>query len=72
MYICVCNAVTEQAIRDAAARGARTVDALAFDLGVGAGCGGCREAAQSTLDECERRCSHAANGVLHGPMRNAA
>ncbi len=41
MYVCICNAVTDRDIVTAAARGARTSDDLAQDLGVGLGCGRC-------------------------------
>jgi bacterioferritin-associated ferredoxin len=57
VYICICNAVSERDIRVAAARGARTVDALTFELGLGAGCGSCRDGAREILDECARSCS---------------
>lgn len=60
MYICICNAVTERDICVAAARGATTVDDLTMELGVGAGCGSCREGAQAALSECKRgtHCIH--------------
>ena len=60
MYICICNAVTERDICVAAARGAATVDDLTIELGVGAGCGSCRDGAQAVLSECKRgtHCSH--------------
>jgi len=60
MYICICNAVTERDICVAAARGAATIDDLTIELGVGAGCGSCREGAQSVLSECKRGtcCTH--------------
>ena len=49
MYICVCNAVTEKAVRECASKGACSVDELAFELGVGAGCGRCRDCASELL-----------------------
>jgi len=39
MYVCICNAVTERAVRDAAARGIDTLDALTAETGSGACCG---------------------------------
>lgn len=51
MYVCICNAVTERAIREAAARGIATLDALSQSTGCGAGCGSCRELAIAVLDE---------------------
>jgi len=52
MYVCICHAVTERDIRAAVARGATRLEDLAMTLGVGAGCGCCREAATALLDEC--------------------
>ena len=49
MFICICNAVTESAIRECAGQGACSVDDLAAALGVGAGCGRCRECAVDVL-----------------------
>lgn len=51
MYVCLCNAVTDRAIRDAAARGIDTMDALAAETGVGTCCGACRPLAVQILDE---------------------
>lgn len=50
MYICLCNGVTEREIRDSARKGASLHD-LERCLGVGAGCGRCRSAAEELLDE---------------------
>ena len=49
MYICICNAVTQRQVEDCARAGACTVDELAAALGVGAGCGRCRECAVDVL-----------------------
>ncbi|SPJ18367.1 BFD domain-containing protein (2Fe-2S)-binding domain-containing protein (fragment) [Burkholderiales bacterium] len=49
MYVCICNAVTDQQIRIAVAAGARTIDDVGAALGVGAGCGCCRECAQEII-----------------------
>lgn len=57
MYICICNAVTERDIRVAAARGVATVEALTLELGVGAGCGSCRDGAREILDQCLHSCT---------------
>lgn len=51
MYVCLCNAVTDRAIRDAAARGVASIDALAAETGVGTCCGACRPLAIQILDE---------------------
>jgi bacterioferritin-associated ferredoxin len=49
VYICICNAVTEKAVRECARNGVCSVDELALELGVGAGCGRCRECASELL-----------------------
>ncbi len=51
MYVCVCKAVTESQIRDAAASGAQSLADLNRRLGVGSGCGTCACMAESVLDE---------------------
>lgn len=49
MYICICNAVTEKAVRECARNGACSVEDLSFELGVGSGCGRCRDCANELL-----------------------
>ena len=49
LYICICNAVTEKAVRECARNGACSLEELSFELGVGAGCGRCRECASELL-----------------------
>jgi bacterioferritin-associated ferredoxin len=51
VYICICNAVTEKAVRECADSGARSMEDLGAALGVGAGCGRCRECAVELLQE---------------------
>jgi bacterioferritin-associated ferredoxin len=53
MYICLCNAVTEREVRECAGRGATSLDDLTRQLGVGAGCGRCRECAMEVLEEMQ-------------------
>lgn len=55
MYVCICNAITDKQIRQAAAKGATTVMDLTNELGVAAGCGSCRETAAEILTEHENR-----------------
>jgi len=50
VYICVCNGVTEQQIRDAIDAGASTLPELRLALGVAAGCGACQNFAADMLD----------------------
>lgn len=51
MYICICNAVTEHQVRECAQRGASSVEELTFALGLGAGCGRCRDCASELLEQ---------------------
>ena len=51
MYICICQAVRAAEVRAAVEDGCATLDALADELGVCAFCGGCRERAQTLIDE---------------------
>ena len=53
MYICICNAITEKAVRECAANGACSVDQLAVELGVGSGCGRCRDCANDVLRDVQ-------------------
>ncbi|MEO8204510.1 MAG: (2Fe-2S)-binding protein [Betaproteobacteria bacterium] len=54
MYICICNGITDRAIRDCAktAVGCSLRD-LECSLGVGASCGRCRDAAAEILAESQ-------------------
>jgi bacterioferritin-associated ferredoxin len=52
MYICICNAVTLRQVEECARTGADSIDALTRELGVGAGCGRCRECAEDVLRGC--------------------
>ena len=51
MYICICNAITDRQIVQAAEDGARSSDDLAHGLGVGLGCGRCTSCAIALLQE---------------------
>jgi len=55
MYICLCNAVTERQIVEAAQDGARTSQDLAHQLGVGLCCGRCSDCARTVLCETVAR-----------------
>jgi bacterioferritin-associated ferredoxin len=58
MYVCICNAVTDRQIHAAVAAGAATLADVSMQLGVGAGCGCCRETAQRLihLSACNGNC----------------
>ncbi|MGQ0545131.1 MAG: (2Fe-2S)-binding protein [Betaproteobacteria bacterium] len=53
MYICICNAITEREVRECAANGNCSLEELAAALGVGAGCGRCRDCAAEILKSLE-------------------
>lgn len=55
MYICLCNAITDRQIVQAAKDGARSPEDLAHGLGVGLCCGRCAECAHSLLCETVAR-----------------
>ena len=51
MYVCICNAVTDKQIREAAKDGVTDLWGLERELGVASGCGSCRETASEILSE---------------------
>jgi len=51
MYVCICKAVTERQIREAADSGARNLRDLRRDLGVTTECGRCATCARDCLRE---------------------
>ena len=51
MYVCVCQAVTDRQIREAAQGGARTLQDLRRELGVTRDCGRCASCARDCLQE---------------------
>ena len=51
MYICICNAVTDSAIRDAVEDGARTLRELSFRTGCSTQCGRCVWRAREVMNE---------------------
>ncbi|MGD8475903.1 MAG: bacterioferritin-associated ferredoxin [Burkholderiales bacterium] len=51
MYICLCNGVTENQIRNAVSEGAATLHDLRSTLGVASCCGRCAECAQQVIEE---------------------
>ena len=70
MYVCICNAVTESEIREAADSGADDLWTLQQELGVASGCGSCMDAASEILDErkaARQAIEPAAQPVLYRP-----
>lgn len=53
MYVCVCQAVTERQVREAARNGIRSVKALKECLGVAAECAKCARCAHNILRDCQ-------------------
>ena len=51
MYVCICNAITDKQIRQAAEAGVEDLWGLQRELGVAAGCGSCKEMASGILRE---------------------
>lgn len=51
MYVCICNGVTDHAIREAAQAGCRSVAELTMRTGAGATCGSCLDLAAELLEQ---------------------
>ncbi len=49
MYVCICRAVTERDITEAAQKGVRSFDQLSESMGIGADCGTCQHRACQML-----------------------
>ncbi|MDP2153323.1 MAG: (2Fe-2S)-binding protein [Methylotenera sp.] len=57
MYVCVCQAVTERQIHQAAHQGAKTLKDLRSQLGVTMECGRCASCAKQCLRDAHEGCS---------------
>lgn len=55
MYVCVCNAVTDHAIRAAALQGVSTLEELSRHTGCGDCCGSCSDLASEILADANAR-----------------
>jgi bacterioferritin-associated ferredoxin len=51
MYVCICNAVNESAIRQAVEDGVRSFRGLSLKTGCGTQCGSCVKLAREVLDK---------------------
>jgi bacterioferritin-associated ferredoxin len=51
MYVCLCNGITENQIRDAVSDGVRSLRELRAGLGVATCCGQCADCAQQVIHE---------------------
>ena len=68
MYVCICNAVTDRDIREAAERGIRSFDGLRRELKVATCCGRCEECARKTLAEARTRTAVSLSPELAGAL----
>ena len=71
MFICVCAAVTDRAIRAAVAAGANSLDDLRIDLGVAMNCGTCARAAEHVICETQANLIHLNPYEVHGEARTS-
>lgn len=55
MYVCICNAVTEKMIREAAAEGVRSLAELTRRTGCSGDCGSCADLAEEVLRDAHAR-----------------
>ncbi len=51
MYICICHAVTDSAIRESVNDGVKSFRQLSFETGCGTQCGSCVSQARQIMDE---------------------
>ncbi len=49
MYVCVCNAVSDKAIKQAVKQGHESLEAIQRELAVGTCCGRCKTFAQEVI-----------------------
>ena len=57
MYVCICHAITDKQIRQAADAGVRGLWQLQAELGVASNCGSCKEHASEILREKRQEAS---------------
>ena len=50
MYVCICNAVSDQQIKDAVASGHEDLQSIQNQLGAATGCGTCVEHAEQVIN----------------------
>ena len=59
MIVCVCNAISDQEIKDWVELGGSTMSELSDDLGLGTCCGSCRDCASQIVAESVRASTQA-------------
>ncbi len=67
MYVCICNAITDTQIRQAAQSGVEDLWSLQKKLGVAAGCGSCKQMASEILNEVRHAHRNTAQPVRYEP-----
>lgn len=55
MYVCVCNVVSDKAIKQAVQKGHESFEAIQRELAVGTCCGRCKPFAQEFIRQCVKR-----------------
>jgi bacterioferritin-associated ferredoxin len=71
MYVCVCKAVTERQIHEAAAAGASRLRDLHRELGVASDCGRCASCARDCLREAQGASFSGKSSVMRVPVMMA-
>lgn len=61
MYVCVCNAVTDKAIKQAVKKGHDSLEAIQKELGIGTCCGCCKPFAQELIRQCAEKHEDSSN-----------
>lgn len=72
MYICLCHAVTDHAIREAVERGVSTYRELSFATGCGMQCGSCAKTARQLFHEAIEARDQITLEVIHNSALAAA
>ena len=68
MYVCICNAVTDGQIRQAASQGITRVRELGMCLGVAQCCGKCAPQARAVLEESHQELTLSARQGINAAM----
>ncbi len=66
MYVCICHAITDKQIRNAAQAGVRDLWQLQRELGVASSCGSCKEQAVTILNATHAK-QASAHATIHRP-----
>ena len=74
MYVCLCVGITNQAVADAVAAGARTSKDVAAACGAGSECGRCRRTVRAIIEaqSADAAPAQAADGAGSGPASRSA